>query len=295
VAQSDAPRVSVLVTVYNREAYLRECLESILKSGLTDFELVIADDVSSDNSVSIAKRFATSDSRIRLHRNERNLGDYGNRMRAAELARGRYIKYVDSDDLIYPHGLSVMVEAMDANPAAALGISHSLPEDRCPYPWLLDPPSSWRKEFLEDGCMGSGPTGAIIRRDKFFQAAGFGSWGVLSDTDLWYRMSARWPIVLLPPGLVWWRRHEGQEFTRGDAATVYLDDGFRLAMHALTSSECPLSITDRRRAIERARHRYARKLLSAAVKGSNRNSAIRSIKKAGFSPRELMGALRPYW
>jgi hypothetical protein len=202
---------------------------------------------------------------------------------------------VDSDDLIYPHGLAVMVDGMEANPNAALGLSHSVPEDEKPYPWLLRPEEAWKKEFLGDGCMGSGPTGALIRRDRFFEAGGFSSWGVLSDTELWYRMSQRWPIVLLPPGLVWWRRHEDQEFTRGDAATVYLDDGFRLAMRALTSPECPLDESDRKRAIERARHRYARRLLSLAIKTRKGKGTISLLRNSGLSARELLGAFRPYW
>jgi len=290
-----SPAVSVLVTVYNRENYLAQCLDSILASTYSDYEIIVVDDRSSDTSAAIASEYASRNSRISFHQNEVNLGDYANRMQAANQACGKYLKYVDADDLIYPHGLGVMVSAMEANPQAALGISHSRPEDQQPYPWLLDPHESWKKEFLGDGCMGSGPTGAIIRRDRFFEIGGFGSWGVLSDTEMWYRMSARWPMVLLPPGLVWWRRHEDQEFTRGNAAAVYLDDGFRLAMNALESQECPLHADEKRRARNRARHRYARKLLSAAIKGGRRRDALVSIRKSGLSPRDLVGAFRPYW
>jgi hypothetical protein len=143
--------------------------------------------------------------------------------------------------------------------------------------------------------MGSGPTGAIIRRDAFMQAGGFESWGVLSDTECWYRLSARWPIVLLPPGLVWWRRHEGQEFTRGDADIVYLEKGLAVAMKALTSSDCPLDESERARAKERIRHRYSRRLMSAAIKGPKRKAAIDAMRNSGLSTGELIGAFRPHW
>ena len=96
------PRVSVLVTVYNREAFLRATLQSILESSFGDFEVLVVDDCSTDSSLKIAHEIAQTDSRIKVCANEKNLGDYGNRMHVAALACGTYLKYVDSDDLIDP-------------------------------------------------------------------------------------------------------------------------------------------------------------------------------------------------
>ncbi|HVF40550.1 MAG TPA: glycosyltransferase family A protein [Gemmatimonadaceae bacterium] len=289
-----APVVSVLVTVFNRESFLPACLDSILASTFDDFEVVVVDDLSTDDSYEVALRYAARDKRISVHRNDRNLGDYPNRMRAAAIARGTYLKYVDSDDVIYPTSLAIMVAAMDANWRAALGMSHSLPEDEKPYPWFLEPAESWRKEFLGDGCLGSGPTGAILRRAAFLDAGGFHDWGVLSDTELWYRMSARWPVVLLPPGLVWWRRHEQQEFSRDDAATTYLEKGFALTMHALSLHECPLTETERQRARERARQHHARRLLSLALLRRRPALALRLMRRGGLTGAEMLQGFRSY-
>jgi glycosyltransferase involved in cell wall biosynthesis len=290
-----SPLVSVLVTVYNREKYLAECLDSILASTYADYEVIVVDDRSSDKSAEIARSFVSRDSRVTFHQNDANLGDYGNRLRAASIAQGKYLKYVDADDLIYPHGLEVMVRAMEANPRAQLGISHSRTEDVKPYPWLLTPHESWHKEFLGDGCMGAGPTGAIIGRDAFREIGGFRSWGVLSDTDLWYRMSRRWPIVLLQPGLVWWRRHEDQEFTRDNAEAIYLERGLQLAVETLTAPDIPLTSEERDLALKRIKHRHARRLLSAAMKGRHRGTAIAIIRRSGLSLFDIIAGLRPYW
>jgi Glycosyltransferases involved in cell wall biogenesis len=289
-----APTVSILVTTYNREQFIASCLDSILRSEWADLEVIVVDDGSKDATVEIARRYEAKDSRVRLFRNERNLGDYPNRMRAAELASGRYLKYVDSDDLIYPHGLRVMVDAMKTNPDAALGISHSKPEEEQPYPWKLLPEESWRKEFLRDGCLGSGPTGAIIRRDAFNSVGGFRDWGVLSDTDLWFRLSARYPVVLLPPGLVWWRRHEGQEFTKDDAAMTYAEKGFALALDALSSNDCPLRPAERKAAMHRARQRYARRLLSIGLKQGRPMDAIRMARRSNLTAAEMLRGFAPY-
>lgn len=291
---SMTPTVSVLVTVYNRERFLGNCLESVLASIWTDFEVVVVDDCSSDGSAAIAESFAARDSRIRFHRNAANLGDYPNRMRAARLATGRYLKYLDSDDLIYPHGLGVMVGAMEGHPDAALALSHSAPEDEEPYPWRLDPEQAWRKQFLGRGCLSCGPSGAIIRRDRFFEVGGFRDWGVLNDIDLWLRLSARWPVVLLPPALVWWRRHEDQEFTKGNADSIYLEKGHFLAVSALESAECPLGRTDRGNALGRVKRHHARRLLSLATKGRRPLDALRLARRSGLTAANLLSGIRGY-
>jgi glycosyltransferase involved in cell wall biosynthesis len=289
-----SPVVSVLVTVFNREPYLAACVESILASTYGDIEVILVDDASTDGSLDLAQTLASRDGRIRVELNTTNLGDYGNRGRAAQLATGRYLKYVDSDDLIYRHSLTLMVEAMESNPDAALGLSHSSPEEIEPYPWRLTPREAWLKEFLGTGCLGCGPSGAIIRRDRFFEAGGFGNRGILNDTDLWMRMSARWPIVLLPPGLVWWRRHGGQEFMRPDARAAYLEGGFRLAMDALSDDASPLNESETNRAKARVRQHHARRLWSLAARPSSPLAALRLFRQSGLGFSDALSGLRKY-
>src|SRR5262249_61395264 len=93
---SASPAVSVLVTAYNREDFLRESIESVLAQSFTDFELIVSDDHSRDETVAIASDCARRDRRVRVSVNAGNLGDYGNRRQALSLARGRFVKYHDS-------------------------------------------------------------------------------------------------------------------------------------------------------------------------------------------------------
>jgi glycosyltransferase involved in cell wall biosynthesis len=261
---------------------------------MRDFEVIVVDDRSSDGSAEIAQEFAQRDRRLRFYQNTVNLGDYPNRMKAASLASGHFLKYVDSDDVIYPHALGVMLDAMTANPDADLGLSYSLPETEQPYPWKLSSHDAWAREFLGNGCMGVGPTGAIIKRGAFERVTGFRDWGVLSDTDLWYRLSSQSPLILLPPGLVWWRRHDNQEFTNDGARLVYLERGFDLTMQTLSSNESPLSRHETARAIERARQHHARRILSLAVRAREPRDALRIFRNSGLSARELARGLGPY-
>ena len=114
------PLVSVLMTAYNREMYIGEAIESVLASTYSNFELIIVDDVSSDNTLAIVQRYAERDNRIRVYVNESNLGDYPNRNQAARYASGKYIKYLDSDDKIFDFGLEYCITQMEKNPEAAI-------------------------------------------------------------------------------------------------------------------------------------------------------------------------------
>lgn len=291
---SDSPTVSILVTVYNREAYLEECVHSILNSSYEDFEVIMVDDCSKDGSATLMRKLAEQDSRVHAYFNENNLRDYPNRNRAASLARGQYIKYVDADDIIYRHSLATMVESMLANPKAALGLEHSLIQAESPYPWHLSSEQAYQKQYLERGCLSCGPSGAIMRRDAFESIGNFRSFGVVSDIDMWLRLAARWPVVLFQPGLVWWRVHEGQEIRSAPAQREYLVLGFDVATQALNAEECPLNASDKALAKERTKQHHARRILRIALKGRNYTLAGTAYKQSGMSATELIRGLLPY-
>ena len=116
------PLVSVLMTAYNREQYIGEAIQSVLDSTYTNFELIIVDDCSNDATVSIAKGYESKDKRIKVYVNEKNLGQFPNRNCAASYARGKYLKYLDSDDTIMNFGLGYCVEQMEKFPEAGMGM-----------------------------------------------------------------------------------------------------------------------------------------------------------------------------
>lgn len=105
--------------VYNGENYLREAIDSILNQTFKDLDLLILNDGSTDNSVSIVHSY--TDSRIRLISNERNLGIVETLNRGIELARGEYIGRMDADDISHPTRIEDQVRFMDAH--RAIGIS----------------------------------------------------------------------------------------------------------------------------------------------------------------------------
>ena len=212
-SMNSPPALSALVTVYNREKYLADCLTSILNSTWQNFEIIVVDDGSRDKSVEIATEFASRDNRIRFYKNERNLGDYPNRNRAAELAHAKWLKYVDSDDLVKPDCFEKMLQAARAHPEAALLLSYPRPEN-VPRPLLLNPVEAWREHFLnKQGFFCSGPLLSLIRTDAFRAVGGFrGSARNMGDSILWLELCRRWPLVIVETDLTFWRQHDGQEY-----------------------------------------------------------------------------------
>ncbi len=113
-----APTFSVCIPLYNAEAIVGETIASILAQTFSDFELVIVDDCSTDNSETVVRSFG--DARIRFHRNETNLGYAANVARCCDLARGTYIYLMGNDDILSPIALDRTLRAFALNPAIAL-------------------------------------------------------------------------------------------------------------------------------------------------------------------------------
>lgn len=96
---------------YNGAAYLRASIESVLRQDYDNFELLIVDDCSTDDTLQLLSDFAIRDGRIRIERNAQNLGLVANWNRCADLARGDWLKFVFQDDAIAPNCLSTMLRA----------------------------------------------------------------------------------------------------------------------------------------------------------------------------------------
>ena len=99
---SDSPKISLVIPVYNSQAYLQKLFDSIYSQTFTDLEIICFDDCSTDNSYKILKKYAQKDSRIKLFRNLINHGLAVTRGRALDKAKGEYIMFVDPDDWLVP-------------------------------------------------------------------------------------------------------------------------------------------------------------------------------------------------
>lgn len=112
------PKISVILPVYNTKVYVSACLDSVLTQTFEDFEIIIIDDASKDGSTDIVTRYSIYDSRVKYYRNVTNKGLAFSRNRGLDLANGKYVLFVDSDDLLVKDALSELysaIEKMDAD------------------------------------------------------------------------------------------------------------------------------------------------------------------------------------
>ncbi|MEC3976532.1 glycosyltransferase family 2 protein [Amycolatopsis sp. H20-H5] len=117
------PRLSIGLPVYNGEEYLAESLDALLGQTFEDFELIIADNASTDGTEEICRKYAASDPRIRYFRQPRNVGATPNHNILLEMARGELFKWASHDDLYGRDLLRKCVEALDARPQMILAHS----------------------------------------------------------------------------------------------------------------------------------------------------------------------------
>lgn len=288
--------VSVLLTSYNRKGFVATAIESVLASTYSNFEFIICDDASTDGTYEIEQQYAAQDKRIKLFRNEVNLGDFPNRDKAASYASGIYLKYVDSDDIIHPDGLKIMVEAMMQFPEAVIGLSQietDLNKEKT-YPVLISPERAYQEHFYGFGTLRYGPTGAILKKIVLTEMGGFGTNRFVGDTELWLKIVSKYPLVKIQPDLVDWIRHSGQEFDFGMRNDIYIQKAYQVYMAAMLSPDCPLNEYDIKKIRRRLRWKHARDILSIAFKKGKFRMAVQIFTEADFGIMQLMQGMKPY-
>lgn len=236
---SNQPLVSVLMTAYNRERYIAEAIKSVLNSTYKNFELIIVDDGSKDNTVEIAHSYAAKDARIKVFINENNLGDYPNRNKAATYAKGKYIKYLDADDIVYYYGLEVMVNYMESFPDAGFGLASIVSKNQ-PFPICIGPKQIYFEHFAGKGHFDRAPGSSIIKLDAFKKVDGFSGARMIGDYELWLKIARYYHMVKFPFDLYWNRAHEDQE-SKSEYAKNYGMLKRNVLSEALSHSECPLN------------------------------------------------------
>lgn len=271
------PLVSVLMTAYNREKYIAEAIESVLASDYINFELIIVDDASSDSTLQIAQQYAQKDDRIKLHINENNLTQWPTRNKAASLAIGKYIKYLDSDDTIYDWGLGYCVEMMEKYPEAAMGL---LSKSNLIKKEFLLPNEAIRINLFEELFLNVGPSGTILRKDAFEKVGFYNpNYGVPSDMYFNLQMAGFFPIVLLKKEFFYYRIHEGQEYNNKYS---YLYNNYRYINDVINLEGFPLDQVQKRLIRNRAKKSFVMEFLMYLKNERNIQKALKAFNHSGI-------------
>lgn len=166
------PFVSIVTPVYNGEKFLEQCIESVLAQSHTNFEFVILDNASSDDTNVIAAAYARKDSRIRLHRNERTFPVVENWNRALELISpdSLYCRILHADDTMYPDCLEKCVAVAENNPSVGIVGSlwlrgRSIQCEGLPRTRDVFEGKEIARLFMRDQVFAMAPTSNMIRSD----------------------------------------------------------------------------------------------------------------------------------
>lgn len=245
-------KVSVCIPTYNSAEYLRESLESALSQTYQDIEIIVSDNGSTDSTCDIVK--SVSDSRIRLHRLEKNMGMAFNFNHAASLARGEYIKFLCSDDTLESACVAKQVEMLEQTQHAVMATSSfrlmdassrtlatvSLLTNRR----LLSYADVVAGSLIYGNLVGP-PPAVLIRRSALLKAGPFShDLPRLLDFDLWLRLAALGAVGYLPEPLCCLRVHP-QTTTVQQRKSGFARQDVLYMTHTMLDSMAPSSLARR--------------------------------------------------
>lgn len=281
------PLISVLMPAFNRQQYIEEAINAVLASTFYNFELIIVDDHSIDNTLAIAQKFAARDERIRVYSNAKNLEQFPNRNKAASLVKGSIIFCADSDDTIEPDALQYVADQFEAHPQINFATMYLLGDIK--KPTVVSSKEAVRRNFLEKEFLLIGPAGTIIRKDFFDSIGGFPeAYGPAGDLYYNAKAACNSDVLLLPYVFFKYRLHEGQEVNK---KYEYLYNNYKYLRDVMLLPEMPLTKEERADLQTKNNRNF---LIQSAVyfKNSfNLGETVRAYKLAGFGWKEFWSGI----
>ncbi len=180
--------ISVLMSVYNGKLFLKEAVESILNQSFTDFEFIIFDDCSIDDSAQLLQKYVKTDKRIKLITNKHNIGLGANLRQGVEIASGKWIARMDADDIALPHRLQTQIDYVTAHPNTDILGSYAFDIDnqgntislrKCPIDHKRIIKYIWTCPIIH-------PT-AFMKKESLIKAGSYGQEKRRQDYALWFR------------------------------------------------------------------------------------------------------------
>lgn len=173
------PTLGIALPVYDGQRFIREALDSLLNQSFADWELLIVDNASDDETPAIVEAYSDRDSRIRYHRNSENIGAARNFNLGFTLTSGRYFKWMAHDDLMHVDYLTRCIDALEADPGAVLAYSRAqvIDEDDQPLERYAPP-------FRTDAERPSVRFDSLLHDHKCFQIFGVIRRDALQQTGL---------------------------------------------------------------------------------------------------------------
>ncbi len=248
-----APLFSIATITYNSSRWVRQAIESVLASSLVDFELIISDDCSSDDTWSIVKEY--HDPRIKASRNSTNIGEYPNRNKVLNEAKGKFIFYIDGDDILYRDTLYTLSKYIEAFPQAEMIWGVPVNDiDFAVLPYLLSPNQITRLMFFTNlSITAIGLAETVFNVNALRSIGGFSTAYAIGDTYIKRKLALTSNVLLTPTGYSFWRRSNGQASQKASKKYRSFLDLHSINQEVLHDKNLPLSDTEKRQALSNIR------------------------------------------
>lgn len=214
-------KVSVIMSVYNAEKYLKAAIDSILDQTYSNFELILINDYSSDDSEAIMKQYQAEDPRIIILENEENIGLTKSLNRGLALARGEYVARMDADDISVPERFEKQVKFLDEHPDYSFVscIAQYINENGEPEQMRLFPETNEEIYNMMPKVDAVMHPGVMFRRTDIALIGNYcEEFRVVQDYDLWFRgMAAGYKFYNIQEPLVLFRRNDSYNTRKSKA------------------------------------------------------------------------------
>lgn len=192
---SECPKVSVIIVTYNYAKFLPAAIESVLAQSFTDYELIVVDNGSNDNTPEVIERYAGKIKHCRL---EKNAGRAGGKNVGIKMTRGKYIQFLDADDTLLPEKLEKQVRFLEENQEIGIVYSDSMfvNEYGEPMPeasrWYRNrhfkSEDSFLKKLVQENFLLTHD--GLLRREAVLSSNGFDEQeDLMEDWDFWFRLA----------------------------------------------------------------------------------------------------------
>ncbi|MGH7384266.1 MAG: glycosyltransferase family 2 protein [Candidatus Rokuibacteriota bacterium] len=302
----ERPLVSVVTPVHNGEAFLAECIESVLAQSYDNWEYTIVNNCSTDGSLAVAERYAHKDSRVRVLSTDRLLDVMGSQNTAFRQVspKAGYCKMVHADDWLFRDCLQQMVDLAEAHPTVGIVGAYrldgaSVDLDGLPYPSTVVPGKDLSRAMLLGGPRVFGSASALLyragyvrRRPSFFDESDFHA-----DVAACYEILCEADFGFVHQVLTFTRTHPGEQSSYASRLKTYVAGRFR---HLVKFGPGCMEATEYETRLQQVLAHYYRFLARRLVSPGAREVLAyhrSALEQAGypFSWKKLLAVVLPYW
>jgi glycosyltransferase involved in cell wall biosynthesis len=208
--QVEQPLFTVATITYNSGKWVRQTIESILASTYENFELIISDDCSTDDTWEIIQQY--NDPRICAWRNESNMGEYPNRNKVLHASKGKYIIYIDGDDILYKLSLGNLASYVTYFPEAGMiwGIE-DIYYPNVVFPYLFKPADLMLFMYtIKSTISYTGLAEIVFKVDALKREEGFSNKYAIGDIYIKKKLCLTENVLFVPRGFAFWRHSPNQ-------------------------------------------------------------------------------------